>query len=75
MTGTTVDPIAIVDGLDAETIRLHLAELERQSRALRVLLRAAVARERHCGLKGQYSQFTGATNSQSCPLSKEGVDA
>jgi hypothetical protein len=40
------DPVALVDGLDAAAIRARIAELERQGRALRVLLRAAVARER-----------------------------
>lgn len=38
------DPVELVDRLDAETIRTRLADLDRQSRALRVLLRAAVTR-------------------------------
>jgi hypothetical protein len=40
------DPVALVDSLEPVAIRDRLAELDRQSRALRVLLRAAVARER-----------------------------
>ena len=40
------DPVALVDSLQPDAIRGRLAELERQSRALRVLLRSAVARER-----------------------------
>jgi hypothetical protein len=35
-----------VDSLEPDAIRTRIAELDRQSRALRVLLRAAVARER-----------------------------
>jgi hypothetical protein len=40
----TIDPVHIVDRLDAAYIRARLSELDRQQRALRVLLRAAVAR-------------------------------
>jgi hypothetical protein len=40
------DPVVLVDQLEPEAIRQRIAELDRQSRALRVLLRAAVARER-----------------------------
>ena len=40
------DPVAMVDQLEPDVIRARLVELDRQSRALRVLLRAAVARER-----------------------------
>ncbi|HEX5271457.1 MAG TPA: hypothetical protein VFW33_13265 [Gemmataceae bacterium] len=40
------DPVAMVDSLEPDAIRARLADLDRQSRALRVLLRAAVARER-----------------------------
>jgi hypothetical protein len=40
------DPVALVDRLDPDAIRTRLADLDRQSRALRVLLRAAVARSR-----------------------------
>jgi hypothetical protein len=43
---TAPDPVALVDQLEPDAIRTRLAELDRQSRALRVLLRAAVARER-----------------------------
>jgi hypothetical protein len=46
MNTTTIDPVALVDGLEPDAIRSRIAELDRQSRALRVLLRAAVARER-----------------------------
>ena len=47
MSATTIDPVALVDGLEPDAIRWRIAELDRQSRALRVLLRAAVARERN----------------------------
>jgi hypothetical protein len=46
-THTTIpDPVALVDQLEPDALRAQLAELDRQSRALRVLLRAAIARER-----------------------------
>jgi hypothetical protein len=40
------DPATLVSGLRADDIRSRLAELEGEERALRVLLRAAAARER-----------------------------
>ncbi len=40
------DPIALVDQLDPEAIEAKLAELARQRDALRVLLKAARARDR-----------------------------
>jgi hypothetical protein len=40
------DAAAIVESLDVEAIRDRLDELDRQSRALRVLLRSALARQR-----------------------------
>jgi hypothetical protein len=43
---TITDPVTLVDRLEPEAIRQRLADLDRQSRALRVLLRAAVTRER-----------------------------
>jgi hypothetical protein len=43
---TTPDALALIERLDVGQIRQRLRELEQQSRALRVLLRAAVARER-----------------------------
>jgi hypothetical protein len=46
MDRTIADPVALVDALEPAAIRARIADLERQSRALRVLLRAAVARER-----------------------------
>ncbi len=46
MDTATADPVAMVDALNPDAIRSRLVELDRQSRALRVLLRAAVARER-----------------------------
>ncbi len=46
MDTTTADPVALVDALEPDAIRSRLADLDRQSRALRVLLRAAIARER-----------------------------
>ncbi|HEY7313306.1 MAG TPA: hypothetical protein VH643_28410 [Gemmataceae bacterium] len=42
----TLNTAALVESLDAEAIRDQLAELDRQSRALRVLLRSAQARQR-----------------------------
>jgi hypothetical protein len=46
---TPTDPTALVESLDAEAIRARLADLDRQARALRVLLRAARARQRDRG--------------------------
>jgi hypothetical protein len=46
---STTDPAALVEQLDATIIRRQLAELEKKRRALLVLLRAAVARERTVG--------------------------
>jgi hypothetical protein len=43
---TIIDPVALVDRLEPDAIRERLGELDRQVRALRVLLRAAIARER-----------------------------
>lgn len=43
---TTTDPVELVDTLDADAIAARLDDLDRQSSALRVLLRAARARER-----------------------------
>jgi hypothetical protein len=43
------DAVALIESLDARTIRARLAELDRQSRALRVLLRSALARQRKVG--------------------------
>jgi hypothetical protein len=48
----TPDAASIIDGLDPAALRRQLAELERQQRAVRVLLRAAVAREKSA-LRGQ----------------------
>jgi hypothetical protein len=46
MNASTTDPVALVDALEPDVIRERIADLDRQIRALRVLLRAAVARER-----------------------------
>jgi hypothetical protein len=46
---TSPDPTALVDALDAEAIRARLTDLDREARALRVLLRAARARQRDRG--------------------------
>jgi hypothetical protein len=40
------DPAALVEQLDPEAIRDRLHELGRQARALRVLLRAALTRQK-----------------------------
>jgi hypothetical protein len=40
------DPATLVENLDPDKIREQLAELDRQSAALRVLLRSALARQR-----------------------------
>ena len=47
MTSATIPPdaVALIESLDPEAIRNRLAELDRQSRALRVLLRSAMARQ------------------------------
>ena len=45
-TPTTNDPVALVDSLEPKALRSRIEELDRQTRALRVLLRAAIARER-----------------------------
>jgi hypothetical protein len=47
------DPAALIENLDAEAIRDRLAELDRQTRALRVLLRSAVARQRFATRRAQ----------------------
>jgi hypothetical protein len=54
MTAIT-DPVAMIDQLEPDAIRQRIADLDRQSRALRVLLRAAIAREREVlqALKGR----------------------
>jgi hypothetical protein len=42
----TIDPIAVVERLSPSILRQRITELDRQRRALAILLRAAVARER-----------------------------
>ncbi len=42
----STDPLQLIESLDPDQIRDRLAELDRQSAALRTLLRAAVARDR-----------------------------
>jgi hypothetical protein len=42
----TDDPIALLENLDPPTLRQRIIDLDRQRRALVVLLRAASARER-----------------------------
>jgi hypothetical protein len=39
-------PLAIIEALDVDAIRAQIEELDRQAAALRVLLRAALARHR-----------------------------
>jgi hypothetical protein len=41
------NPVELVESLVADEIRQRLIELDHQERALRVLLKAAVAREKH----------------------------
>jgi hypothetical protein len=52
MSTTTLptDAVALIERLDPDAIRNRLAELDRQSRALRVLLRSALARQRRTSL-------------------------
>ncbi|HEV3204320.1 MAG TPA: hypothetical protein VGY77_08055 [Gemmataceae bacterium] len=45
-TQINTDPRVLIDALDPKTIRAELSELENRQRALRVLLRAALARQR-----------------------------
>jgi hypothetical protein len=40
------DPIAVIDSLDVDAIRGRLTDLRQQEDALRILLRAALARQR-----------------------------
>jgi hypothetical protein len=40
------DPVALVERLDATQLREEIARLDEKQRALRVLLRAAMVRER-----------------------------
>jgi hypothetical protein len=40
------DPAALIEGLDPEQIRRELEDLDGRARALRVLLRSALARQR-----------------------------
>jgi hypothetical protein len=51
MSQTLVDPAALVASLDADAIERRLVELARVADALRVLLRAARARERRRPLR------------------------
>jgi hypothetical protein len=39
------DPLALIEGLDPEQIRRELEDLDGRARALRVLLRSALARQ------------------------------
>jgi hypothetical protein len=43
------DPLALLAALDPEQIRARLDTLEREARALRVLLRSTMARRAHRG--------------------------
>jgi hypothetical protein len=40
------DPVSLIERIDPDAIRERLADLDRQTRALRVLLRSALARQR-----------------------------
>jgi hypothetical protein len=44
------DPAALVDSLSPDQLRARLKELDRQMRATKILLRAAIARERRASL-------------------------
>jgi hypothetical protein len=46
MNTISLNSIELVESLDAGEIRQRLVDLDRQERALRVLLKAAVAREK-----------------------------
>jgi hypothetical protein len=43
---SAIDPITVVESLNPDSLREQLAALDRQQSALRVLLRAALARRR-----------------------------
>lgn len=43
---TPINPVTLLDSLDIEAIRTRLDELDREARALRVLLRSACVRQR-----------------------------
>jgi hypothetical protein len=47
MPGIPADPATLLDNLDPEQIIERLQELDRESRALRILLRVARLRERN----------------------------
>ena len=44
---SNIDPISLIETLDSATIRARLERLAEEERALRVFLRAAIARERY----------------------------
>jgi hypothetical protein len=46
MSATTTPTADLIDSLDPEQIRAELADLDARREALRVLLRAAIARQR-----------------------------
>jgi hypothetical protein len=45
------NPVELLQSLDIPAIRARLEEIERESRALRVLLRSAVVRQREQGAR------------------------
>lgn len=45
----TTDPIALLERLDPDAIAARLEEIEREGKALRVLLRSARARQNSAG--------------------------
>lgn len=53
---TTLDPIELIEHLDPNAIRARLDDLRRQEDALKVLLRAAVRRDREAAVKGELAK-------------------
>jgi hypothetical protein len=56
---TIIDPVALVDQLKPDAIRERLSELDRQTRVLRLLLRAAIARARRAGQSSDHLAAAG----------------
>jgi hypothetical protein len=58
-TTTSADPSALIESLDPELIVAQLQDLDRQGRALRLLLRAARARHRQREGRDQSVEVSG----------------
>jgi hypothetical protein len=62
MSITLPDPVQLLDSLNVEQLRQRIADLEAESKAFRVLLRSALARDRELRRRNATSLQTGGAH-------------